>query len=64
MASCISTKTFPENPYEFCNRLKFLLQDKQAGDISNKIDEEIVAIADKVLQYNCISAKQHKNFAN
>ena len=46
MASSISTIFFPENLYEFCNRLTFLLQEKEAGDISNKIDEEIVAIAD------------------
>ena len=45
---------------ELCNRLKLLLQEKHAGNNSNIIDEEIVAIVDKLLEYKCISKKQHK----
>ena len=48
------------NPNELCNRLKLLLQEKHAGTNSNLIDEEIVAIVDNLLEYNCISKKQHK----
>ena len=33
---------------------------KQAGDISNSINEEILAINVKLLEYKCISTKQHK----
>ena len=45
---------------ELCDRLKLLLQEKQAGDISDIIKEEIAAIADKLLEYKCISKEQHK----
>ena len=45
---------------ELCDRLKLLLQEKHGGNISNLIDEEIVAIVDKLLEYKCISKKQHK----
>ena len=48
------------DPNEFCDRLNLLLQEKRGGNNSNLIDEEIVAIVDKLLQNNCISKKQHK----
>ena len=61
MASGISKTIFlSSNPNELCDRLKLLLQEKHGGNISNLIDEEIVAIVDKLLQYKCISKKQHK----
>ena len=45
---------------ELCDRLKLLLQEKKAGNNSDIINEEIVAIIDKLLEYKCISKKQHK----
>ena len=57
MASGISTKFLSENPDELCNKLKLLLQEKHAGNTSNSIGEEIVAIVDKLLTYKCISKK-------
>ena len=45
---------------ELCNRLKFLLQKMQAGNSSDIINQEIIAIVDKTLEYKCISKKQHK----
>ena len=45
---------------ELCNRLKLLLQQKQAGNKSDIINDEIVATVDKLLEYKCISKKQHK----
>ena len=45
---------------ELCNRLKLLLQEKHAGNNSDIINQEIVAIVDKLLEYKCISKKQHK----
>ena len=59
MASGISTMFLPENPNELCDRFKILLQEKQAGNNSNIIDEEIAAIADELLEYKCISTNQH-----
>ena len=61
MASGISkTIILSSNPNELCDRLKLLLQEKHGGNISNLIDEEIVAIIDKLLEYKCLSKKQHK----
>ena len=48
---------------ELCNRLKSLLQEKQAGNNSNTINQEIVAIIDKLSEYKCISKKQNKQIS-
>ena len=48
---------------ELCNRLKLLLQEKHAGNNSDIINDEIVAIVDKLLEYKCISKKQHKQIS-
>ena len=60
MASGVTTIFFSEDPNELCDRLKLLLQEKQAGNNSDIINDEIVAIVDKLLEYKCISKKQHK----
>ena len=61
MASGFSkTIILSSDPNELCNRLKLLLQEKQAGNNSDIINDEIVAIVDKLLEYKCISKKQHK----
>ena len=61
MASGISkTIILSSDPNELCDRLKLLLQEKHAGNDSDIINDEIVAIVDKLLDYKCISKKQHK----
>ena len=61
MASGISrTIILSSNPNELCDRLRLLLQEKQAGNNSDIINDEIVAIVDKLLEYKCKSKKQHK----
>ena len=45
---------------ELCDRLKLLLQEKHAGNNSDIINDEIVGIVDKLLEYKCISKKQHE----
>ena len=47
------------DPNELCDRLKSLLQEKHAGNNSDIINEEIFAIIGKLLEYKCISKKQH-----
>ena len=62
-ASGVSKTIFlSSDPDELCNRLKLLLQEKQAGNISDIINQEIVVIVDKLLEYRCISKKQQTNF--
>ena len=61
MASGISkTIILSSDPNELCDRLRLLLQEKHVGSNSDIINQEIVAIADKLLEYKCISKKQHK----
>ena len=61
MASGVSkTIILSSDPNELCDRLKLLLQEKQAGNNSDIINEETVAIVDKLLEYKCISKKQQK----
>ena len=63
MASGISkTIILSSNPDELCDRLKWLLQERHAGNNSVIINNEIVAIVDKLLEYKCISKKQHKQY--
>ena len=45
---------------ELYDRLKLILQEKYAGNNSDIINDEIIAIIDKLLEYKCISKKQHK----
>ena len=60
MASGVSKTIFlSSDPNELCDRLKLLLQEKHGGINSNLIDDEIVIIVDKLLEYKCISKKQH-----
>ena len=61
MASGVSNTIFlSSDPDELCDRLKLLLQEKHAGNNSDIINDEIIAIIDKLLEYKCISKKQHK----
>ena len=60
-ASGVSKTIFlSSDPDELCERLKLLLQEKHAGNNSDIIIQEIVAIVDKLLDYKCITKKQHK----
>ena len=61
MASGVSKTIFlSSDPNELCYRLKLLLQEKHADNNSNIINDEIISIIDKLLEYKCISKKQHK----
>ena len=53
MASGVSKTMFlSSDPNELCDRLKLLLQKKHAASTSKIINKEIVAIVDKLLEYN------------
>ena len=60
-ASGVSKTIFlSSDPNELCDRLKILLKEKHAGNNSDIINDEIVVIIDKLLDYRCIFKKQHK----
>ena len=52
------------DPNEFCDRIKLLLQEKQAGNNSDKINEKFVAKIIQFLEYKCTSKKHHKQILN
>ena len=52
--------TLSSDRNELCDRYKLLVQEKQAGKISDIINQEIITVVDKLLEYKCISRKQHK----
>ena len=43
------------DPNELCDRLKLLLQEKQVGNNSEIINEELIVIAENRLEKKCIS---------
>ena len=49
-----------QSPNELCKRLCLINQEKQAGNDANRFDNESTAINDKLLEYKCINATQHK----
>ena len=60
-ASGVSKTIFlSSDPNELCDKIKLLLQEKHAGNNFDIINDEIVAIVDKLLEYKCITKKQHK----
>ena len=64
-ASGVSKTIFlSSDAYELCDRIKLLLQEKHAGNNSDIINDEILAIVDTLLEYQCISKKQHKQILN
>ena len=62
-ASGISKAIFlSSDPNELCDRLRLLLQEKQAENNSDINNQEIVAIVDKLLEYKCVSRKNIDKF--
>ena len=57
-----NTRLLSSDLNKLYDSLKYLIQDKQARRDSDIINEEIVAIADKLSEYNCTSIKQN-NFS-
>ena len=47
------TRFLSSNANQICDRLKELPQEKQTGNISDKIDDEIAVIVDKLLEDKC-----------
>ena len=63
MASGILKTIFlSSDPDELCERLKLLLQEKNAGNNSDIINDEIVAILDELLEYKYISKNNINKF--
>ena len=51
----------PSDPDELVDQLKLLYFEKVRGNDNLMLGEQIIAIADKLLQYQCITTNQHQN---
>ena len=51
----------PSDPDELVDQLKLLYFEKVGGNDSFLINEQIIAIIDKLLEYECISSSQNQN---
>ena len=51
----------PSDPDELVDQLKLLYFKKVGGNDNPMLSEQIIAIADKLLQYQCITTNQHQN---
>ena len=51
----------PSDPDELVDQLKLIVLEKVGGNDNPMFNEQIIAIADKLLQYQCITTNQHQN---
>ena len=51
----------PQDPDEFVDHLKLIVLKKVGGNNNHMLNEQIIAIADEPLQYQCITPSQHQN---
>ena len=51
----------PSDPDELVDQLKLLYFEKVGGNDNPMLSEQIIAIADKLLQYQCNTTNQHQN---
>ena len=54
----------PSDPNELVDQLKLLYFKKVRGNDNPMLSEQIIAIADKLLQYQCITTNQHQNLVS
>ena len=48
-----------EDPNELCQRLHLKIQEKESGNDSNKLAEELVTIIDILFYYKFLTTAQH-----
>ena len=51
----------PSNPDELVDQLKLIVLEKVGGNDNPMLSEQIIAIVDKLLEYECITTNQHQN---
>ena len=59
-ASGLITNFLPENPDEICKRLSLIIRDKQGGNDSEGVDDEIVAKFDESIECKITTSTQHQ----
>ena len=51
----------PSDPDELVDQLKLIVLEKVGGNDNPMLSEQIIAIVDKLLEYECITTNQHQN---
>ena len=51
----------PSDPDELVDQLKLLCFEKVGGNDNPMLSEQIIAIVDKLLEYECITTNQHQS---
>ena len=61
--ACIANQYvfLPSDPDELVDQLKLLHLEKLGGNDNPQLNEQIIAIVDKILEYECITTNQHQN---
>ena len=54
----------PSDPDELVDQLKLLYFEKVGGNDNPMLSEQIIAIADKLLQYQCVPTNKHQNLVS
>ena len=54
----------PSDPDELVDQLKLLFFEKVGGNDNPMLNEQIIAIADKLLEYECITTNQHQKITS
>ena len=52
---------FPSDPDELVDQLKLIMLEKVGGKDNPQLNGQIVAITEKLLEYQCITTNQHQN---
>ena len=51
----------PSDPDELVDQLKLVYFEKLGGNDNPQLNKQIIAIVDKLLEYECITTNQHQN---
>ena len=51
----------PSDPDELVDQLKLRYFEKLGGNDNHQLNEQIIAIVDKLLEYECFTTNQHQN---
>ena len=55
-------RTFrPSDPNELLDQLQLLYLEKVGGNDNLQLDEQIIAITDKLLEYECVTTPEHQS---
>ena len=51
----------PSDPDELVDQIKLIMLEKVGGNDNPQLNEQIVAITDTLMKYQCITTNQHQN---